>query len=165
MLKKEVKIGSTYSAKVSNKLAAVKITAVHGSGWNATNIETGKAVCIKSAARLRACLDAPTTPDVAPSAPVAPATPAKATTAPKAAGTKKQSGLDLAAFQLAAATAPMDAKWIAEAVIAAGWKTKGKTPAATLYAAIVREIQTKGDKARFAKTARGHFEYRKPSAA
>ena len=33
----------------------------------------------------------------------------------------------------------------------------GKTPQATLYAAILREIQTKGADARFQKTERGHF--------
>jgi len=33
----------------------------------------------------------------------------------------------------------------------------GKTPAATLYSAILREIQTKGKEARFRKTERGKF--------
>ena len=33
----------------------------------------------------------------------------------------------------------------------------GKTPANTLYAAILREINTKGNAARFKKTDRGHF--------
>jgi HB1, ASXL, restriction endonuclease HTH domain len=33
----------------------------------------------------------------------------------------------------------------------------GKTPAATLYSAITREIQTKGNQARFCKTQRGKF--------
>jgi hypothetical protein len=35
----------------------------------------------------------------------------------------------------------------------------GKTPAATLYSAMSREIATKGDQARFTKTGRGHFGY------
>ena len=34
----------------------------------------------------------------------------------------------------------------------------GKTPHATLYSAILREIQTKGSEARFNKTERGKFE-------
>ena len=34
---------------------------------------------------------------------------------------------------------------------------KGKTPHATLYAAILREIQTRGKDARFKKTERGRF--------
>jgi hypothetical protein len=38
------------------------------------------------------------------------------------------------------------------------WKSPGgKTPEATLYAAIIREIAAKGDKARFKKHERGVF--------
>ncbi len=38
------------------------------------------------------------------------------------------------------------------------WKSPGgKTPAATLHAAIMREINTKGPDARFQKTDRGLF--------
>jgi len=36
-------------------------------------------------------------------------------------------------------------------------KRGGKTPDRTLYAAILREINTKGDASRFRKTERGHF--------
>ncbi len=38
------------------------------------------------------------------------------------------------------------------------WKTTGKTPTATIYAAIIREIATKGSKARSRKVERGRFE-------
>jgi len=48
-------------------------------------------------------------------------------------------------------------KQIAERAIAAGWKTNGKTPHATLYSAIIREIATKGSEARFKKADRGLF--------
>jgi hypothetical protein len=37
------------------------------------------------------------------------------------------------------------------------WKTGGKTPAATIYAAIIREIAQKGKDARFKKVDRGRF--------
>jgi hypothetical protein len=37
----------------------------------------------------------------------------------------------------------------------------GKTPHATLYSAILREIGTKGKDARFVKTDRGQFTIRK----
>jgi hypothetical protein len=37
---------------------------------------------------------------------------------------------------------------------------KGATPAATLYSALLREITTKGDAARFVKTERGKFALR-----
>jgi hypothetical protein len=37
------------------------------------------------------------------------------------------------------------------------WQTGGKTPASTIYAAILREINTKGGQSRFKKTDRGLF--------
>ena len=47
---------------------------------------------------------------------------------------------------------------VAEAVNRGLWAPRtGKTPASTLYAAILREIATKGDKSRFIKTERGRF--------
>jgi hypothetical protein len=70
---------------------------------------------------------------------------------------KQPSGLDLAAKALADAGEPLAAKTIAERVIAAGWQTSGKTPHATLYAAMMREIQNKGKDARFVKVERGRF--------
>ena len=71
---------------------------------------------------------------------------------------RKPSGLDLAAKVLVDAGEPLKAKQIAERAIAAGWKTNGKTPEATLYAAMTREIAKKGDAARFRKADRGLFE-------
>ncbi|MCA9307832.1 MAG: winged helix-turn-helix domain-containing protein, partial [Phycisphaerales bacterium] len=71
---------------------------------------------------------------------------------------RKPSGLDLAAKVLADAGEPLAAKAIAERAIAAGWQTSGKTPQATLYAAMLREIAKKGDAARFRKADRGLFE-------
>ena len=48
------------------------------------------------------------------------------------------------------------------------WKSpSGKTPSATLYSAILRELKTKGSEARFKKTDRGRFalnEKRKETA-
>ena len=54
---------------------------------------------------------------------------------------------------------PMGCKdLVAEAVNQNLWAPRtGKTPASTLYAAILREIATKGDKSRFVKTERGRF--------
>lgn len=72
---------------------------------------------------------------------------------------KRASGLDAAAQVLATAAAPMNAKDIVKAMADQGLWTSpgGKTPHATIYAAMVREITTKGDKARFKKTDRGLF--------
>src|SRR5690606_24727109 len=61
----------------------------------------------------------------------------------------RMSGLDLAAKVLRDAGEPLNAKTIAERAVAAGWKTSGKTPHATLYAAIIREIAAKGAESRF----------------
>ena len=41
----------------------------------------------------------------------------------------------------------------------------GKTPAATLYSALQREIKAKDSQARFQKTARGHFVYHTPQTS
>ena len=51
------------------------------------------------------------------------------------------------------------------AMAAKGYWTSpgGKTPAATLYSAILREIDTKGDAARFVKVGRGQFALRSQS--
>ena len=68
------------------------------------------------------------------------------------------SGLDAAAKVLAEAGEPLNCKTIVERSIERGlWKTTGKTPQATVYAAIIREIAKKGETARFAKTERGMF--------
>ncbi len=60
MKKNEIKIGNTYAAKVSGKIAKVRIDAEsrHG-GWDATNLDTKKKVRIKSAQRLRAAVGSP----------------------------------------------------------------------------------------------------------
>jgi len=70
---------------------------------------------------------------------------------------KRPSGLDLAAKVLGESDRPLSAKEIADRVIAAGWTTAGKTPHATLYSAMLREIKAKGPKSRFVKEERGRF--------
>ena len=71
----------------------------------------------------------------------------------------KLSALDAAAKVLAESGKPMTSKEMIDAMAEKGYWTSpgGKTPQATLYAAILREIQTKGAEARFQKTERGHF--------
>ena len=84
------------------------------------------------------------------------APPAKETTP---APTKRMSALDAAAQVLAASEVPMRAKEMIAAMEAKGlWRSPGgKTPEATLYAAIIREIAAKGTAARFKKHERGVF--------
>lgn len=79
------------------------------------------------------------------------------------AAAKKRTGiLDAAAQILAKAKEPMGCKAIVEQALEGGlWTTTGKTPSATLYAAISREIAKKGKDARFEKVDRGRFQLRK----
>ena len=174
MKKNEIKVGKVYSAKVTGKMVPVRIDAENPrGGWDATNMVTKKAVRIKSAQCLRGLAarwpgmpksPAPTG-DVATSA----KKPAKATkdatvaakrdtTKPGRNGGKRPSGLDAAAKVLTEAKGPMNCREIVERALAKGyWKTSGKTPAATIYAAIIREIAAKGDASRFRKVERGKF--------
>ncbi len=71
----------------------------------------------------------------------------------------KMSALDAAAKVLSESKQPLRSGELIEQMAAKGyWKSPGgKTPAATLYAAISREINIKGQGARFKKTARGLF--------
>ena len=75
---------------------------------------------------------------------------------------KKVSCLDAAARVLAEAGEPLNAKQMIEAITTKGYWTSpaGKTPHATLYSAILREITVKGNEARFQKTERGKFAAR-----
>ncbi len=84
------------------------------------------------------------------------AQPAKETTPSPA---KRMSALDAAAQVLAASEVPMRAKEMIAAMEAKDLWTSpgGKTPEATLYAAIIREIAAKGRAARFMKHERGVF--------
>jgi hypothetical protein len=84
----------------------------------------------------------------------------KAKAEKKAKGPKKPSLLDLAAEVLAKAGKPMGCSEIVEAVLKGGqWTTKGKTPAATLYSAIIREIANPARGSRFKKVERGQFAH------
>ncbi len=75
---------------------------------------------------------------------------------------KKMSGLTAAAKVLAEAGKPLNTRTMVERALARGyWKTGGKTPAATIYSAILREMKTKGSAARFKKAGRGLFTLKK----
>lgn len=89
-------------------------------------------------------------------------TPAKAR-ATKPAGDKKVSQIEAAVQVLAKAKEPMNCQAMVDAMAAAGlWSSPGgKTPVSTLYASILRELNTKGKDARFVKKDRGLFALRK----
>ena len=177
MKKDEVKIGGLYTAKVSDRLVTVRIdgTNSHG-GWNATNTRTGKRIRIKSAQRLRGEAKK-TTKAEAPEAAVA--NDEKAEAAGKAVAKeakpkkvdrkqkpKRVSALDAAAQVLAEVEKPMRAQELIAAMAEQGlWSSPaGKTPHATLYAAMLREVGAKGEAARFKKVDRGLFAFNKAGA-
>ena len=91
--------------------------------------------------------------------------------APKAKKTEfhdnKLSALDAAAKVLQESGQPMNCQEMIVAMAAKGyWSSPaGQTPASTLYSALSREIKTKGNQARFQKTARGQFAYQTPKAS
>lgn len=80
----------------------------------------------------------------------------------KASAPRKPSGLDAAVRVLRERGRPMKVDEIVKVAIEKGyWSTNGKTPAATVYAAIIREIASRKAEARFARAAgeeRGLFE-------
>jgi hypothetical protein len=84
--------------------------------------------------------------------------PAKATAKADA---KKLSQIEAAVAVLAKAGEPMNCKAMVEAMAKQGlWSSPGgATPDATLYASILREINTKGKDARFSRASLQAMEY------
>jgi len=78
------------------------------------------------------------------------------------ASVKKLSALDAAARVLQQTGQAMTCTELIAAMAAKGyWKSpKGRTPSGTLYSAVLRELRTRGDQARFCKTERGQFAWR-----
>ena len=88
----------------------------------------------------------------------------KKTTAPKkAGGPKKMSQVAAAEKVLQEAGNPMDTQAMVDQMVAKGyWKSpKGKTPAATLYSTLLRDLKQQPKDRRFKKTGRGKFDLAK----
>jgi hypothetical protein len=96
---------------------------------------------------------------IADGAAESPAKPKRRRKEPAAPKAKKCSALDAAAKVLGEASQPMNCQELVATMAAKGYWTSpgGKTPAATLYSAILREITTKGAASRFVKIERGKF--------
>ena len=172
MKNSDVQIGATYLVKVADNLVPVKLVREHPSGgWEGTSEKTGKTIRIKSAQRLRPrkCLadTAHGTTKTQEPTKDAKAEPGRDTGErgatggqPQADAAKPMSLMDAAVHILSLGTGdPMRCKDIVDLVVKRELWTpgKGKTPASTLYASILREITTKGDACRFVKTQRGKF--------
>ena len=177
----DVKIGGEYLARIGKTPFPVRIVSEKASGgWSAINLNNDKKVFI-SLARLLQEIPAATETTVTTEGnltvvEVPPATtetidgtkpkPTRGrktkTDVENGEGKTSLSQLDAAAKVLGEATEPLTTKEMVEAMAAKGyWSSpSGKTPHATLYSAILRELQSKGDNGRFVKTDRGHFKLR-----
>jgi hypothetical protein len=98
-------------------------------------------------------------------APPAPAKPKRQRHVPTQPKDRKLSAVNAAARVLMEAGTPMTCQEMIDAMATKGyWKSPGgKTPQATLFSALLRELTTKGLHARFVKTDRGKFA-RNPGA-
>ena len=183
----EVKIGGKYYANVSGNRVEIQIDAEKPrGGWDATNLATGKKILIKSAQRLQGEVGArrgrakvttegnvtvvenepATVETIGGEATAAVAVlkkprKAKSEIANPDPSEKKLSCVSAALKVLGESSEPMNAQELITAMEAKGyWSSPGgKTPHATLYSAILREL-TKGDDSRFVKTERGRFTVR-----
>ena len=165
----DVRVGEKYTLKVGANLVPVEVVRkLAGGGWEVKALKTLKILRVKDAERFikrlgeaapQAAPDADARSKGLPQATKDAKPMAKRRTGEQGAtGAKRASGLDAAARVLAEAGEPMNCKAMVERALEKGyWKTTGKTPQATIYAAILREIQKKGNAARFRKTERGKF--------
>ncbi len=166
----DIRIGSVYDLKVGRNTTPVRIMkAAEKGGWEAVGLATNKPVAIKSADRLVGPHNPKKTPTSAQGGKASPKS-SKSTSQAKSANTakrgptspkvKRASALDSAVRVLSEAKEPKTCKQMIETMAAKDyWKPSqgGKTPANTLYAAILKEINTKGKDSRFQKVGRGQF--------
>ena len=177
MKPEDIQLGVTYLVGLAGKQVPVQITETHpsGTGWLGKTIKTGKQITIRSVQRIhKKASDDKQVGNVANPGKRNPKATTDTTSAPKhntanprkptATGgdqdNKPMSLLSAAAHILAQGKQePMRCKDIVEQAIEQKlWQPgKGLTPASTLYAAIGREIKTKGDGSRFVKAERGMF--------
>ncbi len=170
MKTKDIKVGRVYASKVGRNTTPVRIMrAAEGGGWEAVTLTGSKPVTIKSVDRLVG----PHNPKKKPTSaqggksgtkPRKPTSQAKKATKSKRGPTspkvKRASALDSAVRVLSESKEPQTCKQMIETMLARDyWKPSqgGKTPANTLYAAILKETNTKGKDARFQKDGRGQF--------
>lgn len=174
MKQEDIQIGGTYLVGLAGNLVPVLITENHpsGTGWLGQTVKTGKQITIRSANRIHkaasndkdesAVKQGKRKPKATTDTTDAPErdTPKRAATGGEQDGDKPMSLINAAAHILAQGNRqPMRCKDIVEQAIEQKlWQPgKGLTPSSTLYAAIGREIKTKGDNSRFAKAERGMF--------
>ena len=153
MQAEQIEVGATYTASISRKKVRVRIKCEHPKGgWNAVNLASKRPVHIKSADKLIQRIDESANK-------TGKALGKKAISQPSSAlPIKKMGCLNSAIYVLEQAGEPLTCTQIMERILQQKlWTTTGRTPAATLYSAVIREIQRKGDDSRFALADRGMF--------
>lgn len=164
MRAENVKVGQEYLCQVGKNSVRVTLVAVSPKGqMTVQSVASKKKFQVADAARLSPASAAATEGGAQASreAKRQGKTAKGAAHGQEAAKTRKTGLLDAALQVLREAGQPMNTKEMVDAVLAKGlWKSDGKTPAATLYSSILRELQKKGDQARFVKTERGKFAAR-----
>ncbi len=166
--KRKIEVGKVYSAKVGGTYLPVRIDKSLGHGrYEGAALPSGKTVkittdAVKGAGQTIEQWEAQRKPkeqETPASVPTTGADKPKAATTAKEEKERKPSGLDAAVVVLAEAGKPMNCGDMVKRMLDTGlWKTNGKTPASTIYAAIITEISKKGAASRFRKTDRGMFE-------
>jgi hypothetical protein len=130
-------------------------------------IATGAARQVESPSAEVAEMGTTSAPEPAPAPTPAPATaetPTHVDEGPnRTAGAKKLSALDAAVRVLEESGQAMNCQELIAAMAAQGyWSSpRGRSPSSTLYSAILRELQSQGEQARFVKTQRGRFARRR----
>ena len=150
-----VKVGETYTLAVGRNAVPVTVTRVDENGKITVLTGGGKTLNVADAARLT--VHHTNAPQAAKGAKAASGRNVGQKGAPQ--GEKKRLGLVDAAIQvMKAAGKPMNCQEVVKAILEQKlWESAGKTPAATLYSSILRDIQKKGAEARFKKVERGQF--------
>ena len=181
--KRKIEIGKVYSVKVGGSWLPVRVEKSLGHGrYEGASLPSGTKVkfstdAVRGDGRTEADWKAQTTPKPGPALGAEEIAKAKASEKERAAKTKKAakerkpSGLDAAIRVLREEGKPMNIADVVKVALEKGyWKTGGKTPTATVYAAIIREIAAKGADSRFrraevktskdgqTKAQRGYFE-------
>jgi len=155
MEKADIKISSIYAMKIGKNIIGIRIMSQNPDGhWVGVNVNTNKEFIIKSTDRLCGLYHAKRGGAAQDAA-----EPSKDAIIKNERATAKPGGRSAAAKVLQEAAEPLNCQEMVKRMLEKGyWQTDGKTPEATIYSAITREIKEKGADARFRKTERGKFE-------
>jgi hypothetical protein len=158
MKKTDIKIGEVYKVMIGDEAVSVRLMSKNRFGkWVGLNAD-GDEIIIKSDKQF--CnTHLPKSSYAGKKEPPHRTLPSNVAKPKKERTVAKTGGLSAAVKVLQEAGQPLNCQEMIKRILEKGyWKTEGKTPAATIYSAITREIKEKGEASRFRKTERGKFE-------